>query len=131
MMTNIFKRLVLTVTILISTFAIVSVLYWIYLFIPYTSEEFKSPYHNATIKIVLDGKLPFFSFNAGPVNGKYLILYRDNVVDELVRSEVGFTNDIEDIKWYRDSVKFKYIDNLDGHKTVHEKVYKFPKTIDQ
>jgi hypothetical protein len=131
MMTNIFKRLVLTVTILISTFAIVSVSYWIYLFIPYTSEEFKSPYDNATVKIVLDGKLPFFSFNAGPVDGNYVILYRDNVIDELVRSEVGFTNDIEDIKWYKDSVKFKYIVNLDGHQTVHEKVYKFPKTIDQ
>lgn len=56
---------------------------------------------------LLDGKLPFFSFNAGPVAGNYVILYGDKVVDKLLRSEEFYTNDFEDIKWYSDSVKFK------------------------
>ncbi len=126
-----FKRLVLILAILFSIFALVAASYWIYLFIPYTSKEFKSPYGNATIKVVLDGKLPFFSFNAGPVDGNYVILYGDKVVDKLLRSECCYTNHIEDIKWYKDSVKFKYIDNFDTPQMVYEKVYKFPKTNDQ
>ena len=125
------KRPDLILTILFSIFALVSVSYWIYLFIPYTSQEFKSPYGNAKIEIVLDGKLPFFSFNAGPVAGNYVILHGDKVVDKLLRSEEFYTNDIEDIKWYSDSVKFKYIVNCDASQMVYEKVYKFPKTNDQ
>ena len=122
------KRLVL---IMFAILAFVAGSYWIYLFIPYTSEEIKSPYGNATIKIVLDGKLPFFSFNAGPLDGNYVILFGDKVVDKLLRSECCYTNDIEEIKWYKDSVKFKYIVNFDAPQRVYEKVYKFPKTYDQ
>ena len=51
------KRLVL---ILFGTIALVAGSYWIYLCIPYTSEEFKSPYGNATIKTVLDGTTKVF-----------------------------------------------------------------------
>ena len=122
------KRLVLT---LFATFVLVVGSYWVYLYIPYTSEEFKSPYGNATIKTVLDGRLPFFSFNAGPVDGNYVILYGDKVVDELLRSECCYTNEIKDIKWFKDSVKFTYIDNFDVPQRVYEKAYKFSKPNNQ
>ena len=122
------KRLVL---ILFGTIALVAGSYWIYLCIPYTSEEFKSPYGNATIKTVLDGKLPFFSFNAGPVDGDFVILYGDKVVDKLLRSECCCINELKDIKWFKDSVKFTYIDNFDAPQRVYEKVYKFPITNNQ
>jgi len=122
------KRLVL---ILFATIVLVAGSYWIYLCIPYTSEEFKSPYGNATIKTVLDGKLPFFSFNAGPVDGNYVILYDDKVVDKLLRSECCYINELKDIKWFKDSVKFTYIDNFDAPQRVYEKVYKFPITNNQ
>ena len=61
------------------------------------------------------------------VAGNYVILHGDKVVDKLLRSEEFYTNDIEDIKWYKDSVKFKYIVNCDAPQMVYEKVYKFPK----
>ena len=122
------KRLVLT---LFATFVLVVGSYWVYLIIPYTSEEFKSPYGNARIKTVLDGRLPFFSFNAGPVDGNYVILYGDKVVDELLRSECCYTNEIKEIKWFKDSVKFTYIDNFDAPQRVYEKVYKFNLTNSQ
>jgi hypothetical protein len=122
------KRLVL---ILFGTIALVAGSYWIYLCIPYTSEEFKSPYGNATIKTVLDGKLPFFSFNAGTVDGNYVILYDDKVVDKLLRSECCYINEIKDINWFKDSVKFTYIDNFDAPPVVYGKVYKFAKTNNQ
>ena len=122
------KRLVL---ILFGTIALVAGSYWIYLCIPYTSEESKSPYGNATIKTVLDGKLPFFSFNAGPVDGDFVVFYGDKVVDKLLRSECCYINEIKDIKWFKDSVKFTYINNFDAPPVVYEKVYKFNVTNSQ
>lgn len=115
---------VLKVVTAILLLALLIMICFIYLWMPYTAEEYKSPYGNATIKVILDRKLPFFSFNAGPVDGNYVIFYEGKVVDQLLRSECCYTNLIEDIKWYKDSVRFNYIDKFESP-VSYEKVYKF------
>jgi hypothetical protein len=122
---SLLRRLAFILVVLFSTFAVAVASYWICLSIPYTEKEFRSPYGNASIKIVMDGRLPFFSFNAGPVDGNFVLIHDDKVVDKLLRSECCYTNHIEDIKWYRDSVTFKYIVNFDIPKMVYDKAYYF------
>jgi len=98
--------------------------FWIYIETPYTYKEYKSPFGNAKITIRLDSKPIFFAYNNEPENGNYLIFYNDKVIGKLLRSECCYTNTIEDINWYKDSVTFKYIDNTEKP-VVNFKSYDF------
>lgn len=92
---------------------IIMLTYAVYLYSPYKYSTTKSPFNNAEINIIILNKPLPFSYNTSPQNSYYEIRYKGRVIDKLLRSECCYTNEIVNIEWSRDNLKFNYINKLE------------------
>lgn len=101
--------------------------YFIYLHIPYTEYEIKSPYGNASIKKIIEEKQILGSFNYGGNDSHIEIIHNGNEIGRVKSNCLEcLKHKIIDIKWYMDSIIVKYETSYEGWDTI-EVMYRFEK----
>jgi len=106
------RNILLTLAVTLLVLAVVSAGYFfIYLNLPHvdSTESYRSPHGDASIRTIYHWHVLVFSFNAGLPDSHYDFLYNGHIVYQVWRTDrSGYRNRIQDVEWHKDSVIVSY-----------------------